>query len=127
LTDHESNGDEGTLSVTRDGEHLLEKILDAGTSNEHALVLKLVGDVLDLVLNICVRLGQVSHAGKYCRSLLPLVLLGEETGRLLVQSHAADKENGGKSLESEWDNVDLSAAGEMHKRSVVDPEGKTGS
>ena len=122
MADHKSDGDEGALAVTRDGEHLLEKILDTGTGNKHTLVLELIGDVLDLVLDVGMRRWQVSHAGKDGSGLFPLVLLGEETGRLFVQGHAADKEN---SLKSERNNVDLRTAGEVHERSVVHPERET--
>ena len=127
LADHEANGDESTLAVTGDGEHLLEKVLDGGTGDEHALVLELIGNILDFTLDVLVRDGQIAHAGKDAVGLLPAVLLGQETGRLLVEGHAADKENCREGLKGKRDDVDRRAAGQVQKRSVVDPEGKAGS
>jgi hypothetical protein len=127
LTDHKTDGDESTLAVTRDGEHLPQKILDGSTSNEHALVLKLIGDILDFSLNILVRDGQVAHASKHSIGFLPAILLSQESRRFLVKSHAAAKQDSRKRLKSKWDNVDPSAAGQVQKRAVVDPESETGS
>ena len=55
LTDHETNGDESAFAVTGDGKHLLEEILHGCSGNQHALVLELIGNVLDFVLDVRVR------------------------------------------------------------------------
>lgn len=88
---HQSNGNESTLAVTRDGEHLPQQVLGGSTGDEHTLVLELVGDILDLSLDILVRNWEVAHASEYSTGLLPAILLGQETRRLLVQRHAANK------------------------------------
>lgn len=127
LANHQADGDESALSVSGDGEHLPQEILDGGTSDKHAFVLELIGDILDLILDVRVGFRKTSDTCKYFGSFLPAILLSEITWGLLVESHADNEEYSGKGLESKRNNIDPGAAAEVHERSIVDPEGETGS
>ena len=127
LADHESDRDKCALAVTRDGEHLLEEVLNGSTGDEHALVLKLVGNILQFSSNVLVGRRQVADTREDGSSLFPAILLGEETRGLLVQGHAAKEKDGGKSLKGKRNDVDSLAARDVHERTIVDPESQTGS
>lgn len=127
LADHKADGDESALAITRNGEHLLQEILNGSSSNKHALVLKLVGNVLQLSSDVLVRCRQVANTSQNGRCLFPAILLGQETRRLLVQGHADPEEDSGKSLESKGHNVDSLTARDVQQRTVIDPESETRS
>jgi hypothetical protein len=52
LADHEHDGDESTLAVAGNGDHLLEKSLGGSITSQTALGLELGSHVLDLIPNV---------------------------------------------------------------------------
>lgn len=98
LADHEADGDEDALAVAGDGEHFFKEILNTGASDEHALVLELVGDVFEFFLYVGVAGREMTDAAECSGSFFPAVGFGEETRGFVVQHYAADKEDGGEGL-----------------------------
>lgn len=123
LADHEQNGNDGTLAVAGDGPHLLHEGAEGGIASQAALRLKLLGHLVDLVLDVLAVGREATGAGQDDGGALPVVLAGAPTGGLGGEEHAGDEQDGGECLEGKRDDED-GVAGDVEQAAVVDPEGQ---
>lgn len=122
LANHESDGDESSLSVSWDGPHLALEIHEAGPTDQTSLHLKLFGHFFQLHADVRVVGGKVTNANQHSRCLLPVVLLGKETRSLVAQGDTDQHEDSWKHLHSQRD-LPLRVSLAVKERSIVDPEG----
>lgn len=122
LTDHESDGDKSTFSVTWDEPHLTLEIHEGSTANHASLVLELLLHILKLHANVRVICWKVAKSCQNMSCLLPVVLLGEEARRLVAQRNTDQHENSWKHLQSQR-NLPDSISLAVLEGPIVDPEG----
>jgi hypothetical protein len=74
LTDHQSDGDENSLSVTRDREHFSDQILMAASADKSPFVIECSVHLIQLHLNVRMIWWKVGEFGKDRRGFFPVVL-----------------------------------------------------
>lgn len=121
LANHEHDRDDGTLAVGWDGPHLSLQIHEGGTGNQLSLVLKLLGHFLQLHADVWVISWEVAESDQDGSGLLPVILLCEETWRLVAEEDTDDQDDSWKHLKGQWD-LPLSATSCVEKRTIVDPK-----
>lgn len=122
LTDHESDGDEGTLSVTGNEPHLALEVHEGSAANHTSLVLELLVHLVKLHADVRMIGRKVAKACQNGSCFFPVILLGEETRRLIAETDTNKHENSWKHLQCQR-NLPDGVSFAVLERTVVDPEG----
>lgn len=80
----------------------------------------------ELLLNVSVALGQVTHMAQDMSALFPLVCSSQPTRRLVHEEHANEEQEGGKTLHGERD-LPGRVASVVERHAIIDPESHHGA
>jgi len=122
LEDHEEDAEDGAVAVRLDHPHLLLQGPERRIAHQPPLLLELVGDLLELLLEVGVFVGQLSEPLQHGLGLLPAVLAGQVSRRLVASQHQKEEEQRRQALHGERDDV-LCRALQVQARAKVGPEG----